>query len=217
MALYKCDELIYNGTPIPPDLSVSGAEYPPVQMHEGFLSVGIVGRLSEVKNHFNFLDAAASVINEAGNVRFYIVGEGPLRSRLEEHASNLGISGHTVFTGYRSDIGRILDDLDLSVISSDSEGLPMVVLESMASGTPVVSTAVGGIPELIVDGKTGILVPPGDSRALADAILDLVRDPGLRDAMGTASRSRVERHFSTDIMVEKYCTAYGKLLDLDGG
>ncbi|MBN2183810.1 MAG: glycosyltransferase [Candidatus Krumholzibacteriota bacterium] len=216
MALYKCDELIYNGTPFPPDISESDRENPPLEIPLDSVSIGIVGRLSEVKNHFNFLDAAASIINKTDNVRFFIVGSGPLQPRLEEYASDLRISGHTVFTGYRADISKIMDEIDISVLSSDSEGLPIVILESMAAGTPVVSTSVGGIPELVVDGETGILVPPGNPEALAEAILNLVRDADLRHEMGKASRARVERHFSTGIMVEKYCAAYGKLLDLKG-
>ena len=216
MTLFGCDELIYNGTPVPPDISGHDGKDPPLEIPQDTVSIGIVGRLSEIKNHFNFLDAAASITKETDNVRFFIVGSGPLRSRLEEYASDKGIQGHTVFTGYRADIGEILDQIDISVVSSDSEGLPMVVLESMAAGTPVVSTAVGGIPELVVDGETGILVPPGNPQALSDAILNLVRDTDLRNAMGKASMSRVELNFSTVIMVEKYCAAYDKLLDLKG-
>ncbi|MBN2070318.1 MAG: glycosyltransferase [Candidatus Krumholzibacteriota bacterium] len=212
MSLYKCDLLIYNGTPLLPDLSSQTVDDIQLHVKDDLITVAIIGRLSEVKNHFNFLDAAAAIIRETDIVRFLIVGDGPLQSELERYAAEVGVASRTDFAGYRKDMDEVLKGVDISALSSDSEGLPMVVLESMAAGIPVVSTQVGGIPELVIDGITGILVPPRDSGALASAILRLVKDKALRKEMGIESRKRVESLFSTDTMVEKYCSVYDKLV-----
>jgi len=108
----------------------------------------------------------------------------------------LGLGPVVELLGTRSDVDELLAGADLFVLSSRSEGLPMSVLEAMAAGLPVVASAVGGVPELVRDGETGALVPPGDSAALAQAIRRIACDPALRDRLGESGRQRVEREFS---------------------
>jgi glycosyltransferase involved in cell wall biosynthesis len=121
-----------------------------------------------------------------------------------------------VFAGHRTDVPEILQALDIFVLPSNWEGLPNAVLEAMAAGLPVVATRVGGVPEVVVEGQTGILVPPRDPNALADALLTLLRDPNLRRRMGQAGRQRVQEYFSVDQMVSKTETLYEQLLSEKG-
>ncbi len=210
--LYNCHTLIYNGvdTGSPPPAADGIGEF---HRSSDDIVVAITGRLSQVKNHRNFLDAASIVSSRNEKVKFVVVGDGPLQRDLERYCESKGISERTVFTGYRKDIESIMNQIDISVLSSDSEGLPMVVLESMAASKPVVATAVGGIPELVIDDVTGILVEPRDPAALASAIERLAGDGPLRERMGRAARKRIEDNFSTSIMIDKYRLVYGNLLD----
>ncbi len=211
-SLYSCDYLIYNGIDIPAAGEEETRDVQEFNLSPTDILVGIIGRLSEVKNHKNFLDAARIVSDRTDGVKFLIVGSGPLKGELEDYAGELGIGERTVFTGYREDIDSLIGMIDISVLSSDSEGLPMVVLESMAAAKPVVATEVGGIPELITDGETGVLVRPKDPAALAGAILRLVEDEDLRKTMGGAAKVRIEDVFSTETMIERYEDLYGILM-----
>ncbi|MDZ7859281.1 MAG: glycosyltransferase [Candidatus Krumholzibacteriota bacterium] len=211
-SLYRCNDLIYNGVHISSPGSATNKIYPGLRDSSEQILVGIIGRLSVVKNHKNFLDAAAIISPKYTNVQFLIIGDGPLFSKLKKYARDKGLSERVVFTGSREDIPSILTQMDISVLSSNSEGLPMVILESMAASKPVVATEVGGIPELIINGETGILVKPRNSIALADGITKLVESQHLRDSMGEAARSRIKKYFSTDIMIKKYCSVYSKIL-----
>lgn len=158
--------------------------------------IGTVGRLSPVKGHVHFLRAAALILEREAGARFLIVGDGPLRSQLVAEAERLGVDGACVFTGCRADVPDLVGALDIFVLPSLDEGIPMALLEAMALGKPAVATAVGGIPEILTDRVTGLLVIPENARALADACLDLVRDPALAHAIGTRAMSLVERTFS---------------------
>jgi len=156
--------------------------------------VGIVGRIFPIKNHALFLESAARIFAREPAARFVIVGDGVLRATLEKQARELGITDRVLFTGWRRDLPRIYADLDTLVISSDNEGTPVSAIEAMASSCPVVATHVGGLPDLITDHETGILVPPRDARGMARAVLDLFQNPQLardtaRKAM-TAARER---------------------------
>lgn len=139
--------------------------------------VGIVGRLVPVKNHTLFLQAAARVCEELPEARFVIVGDGETRAALETQAADTGLAGRVIFTGWQKDVGPIYSDLDVNVISSLNEGTPVSVIESLAAGCPVVSTAVGGVPDLLDGGALGRLVPGGDAAALAAAIVETIRQP----------------------------------------
>ncbi|MCM8813803.1 MAG: glycosyltransferase [Candidatus Omnitrophica bacterium] len=173
--------------------------------------IGIVGRINAQKAHQFFLQAAREVIMAVPGARFLIVGDGPLKSRQEALARDLGIAGHTVFCGYRADIPNIMADIDISVLSSVSEALAVVNLEAMLMGKPVACFDVGGISELVENGRTGILVPPRDAHALAQAIIYLAQNPESARKMGALGRQRVQEYFTLDIMVRKHEALYRSL------
>jgi glycosyltransferase involved in cell wall biosynthesis len=153
-----------------------------------------VGRLRPPKDFTTLVRAVAAL--DPGSARLRIAGDGPDRTAVATEVARLGLDGVVELLGTRGDVDELLAGADLFVLSSDSEGFPMSVLEAMATGLPVVASAVGGVPELVRDGETGVLVPPRDSAALAGAIRRLVADPALRDQLGEAGRRRVEREFS---------------------
>jgi glycosyltransferase involved in cell wall biosynthesis len=128
----------------------------------------------------------------------------------------LQIQEHVCFTGYQKDVRPWLAALDIFVLSSDWEGMSNALLEAMAAGLPVVATAAGGTPDVVAEGRTGLLVPPRDPCALAEAIESLVRDPDLRHSMGRAGRERVAECFSVERMVERTQTLYETLLSVKG-
>ena len=173
--------------------------------------VGTVGRLSSQKNPEGLLLAAQKVIQRMPEARFLIVGDGPLRSRVEESIRAMGISGNVVLTGIRHDIPELMAILDLFVLSSLWEGLPRVLPQAMAAGKPVVCTNVDGNMEAILNGVNGLLVPPRDADALAHAILQLLRNPELARKMGLEGRKRVTS-FSASKMVEDIEMLYRRLL-----
>ncbi|MCD5419365.1 glycosyltransferase [Rhodococcus pyridinivorans] len=171
-------------------------------------TVGIVAALRPEKDHACFLRAARRVADVRPDTRFLVIGDGPCREDLEVISDAAGLRANVVFTGARGDIPRILRALDLVVLSSYSiECFPMALLEAMASGRPAVCTAVGGVPEMLVDGVTGRLVPARDERALADGMLELLDDPELARKMGRAARERVESEFTLHRSVEGAQTA----------
>ena len=157
--------------------------------------VGIVAALRPEKDHETFLRAARLVVDIRPNTRFLVVGDGPGRPQLEALCGHLGIDSNVVFLGARQDVALILRAMDVFVLSSRTECFPISVLEAMATGLPVVCTEVGGIPEIVIDGVTGFLVPGGDSRGLADRLLEVLSDPAIANRMGSAARERVEAEF----------------------
>jgi glycosyltransferase involved in cell wall biosynthesis len=169
-----------------------------------------VGRMREPKDFMTLVRAIADL--EPGTVRLQIAGDGPDRPALEAEIARLGVDRAVELLGMREDVDHLLAAADLFVLSSDSEGLPMSVLEAMAAGLPVVATAVGGIPELVDHGETGLLVPPRDSAALADAIRRTAGDPQLRDRLGEASRRRARDEFSIERCRQRHLELYRALL-----
>jgi glycosyltransferase involved in cell wall biosynthesis len=169
------------------------------------LTIGFIGRLVEVKGLDYLLDAAAEIIKKKKKeVQFLIVGDGPLKGMLQNKTNDLGISKYIIFTGFRQNIHEILNIIDILVISSLSEALPTIILEAMASGKPVVATNVGGVPEVVVNGETGILVPPRDPDSLTEAFLELLESPEKRFMMGEKGRQRVTKQFSIEKMIRDY-------------
>jgi glycosyltransferase involved in cell wall biosynthesis len=175
----------------------------------------IVARIDGHKGHENLLRALALLKRSPACPMLLIVGDGSEKRRMELLAVQLGLDPERArFLGYRSDIADLLAACDLFVLPSDSEGLPLSVLEAMAHGLPVVATRVGGIPELVGDGRTGLLVPPGDVSALAAALARLTVFPDLRLQLGEAGAARVRDEFSFDGMTAQYEAIYAKLLDV---
>jgi glycosyltransferase involved in cell wall biosynthesis len=174
--------------------------------------VGMVAKLTPVKGHEFFLAAAQRVAREHEGVRFLVVGDGPLRGRLEETASSLGLDGRIHFVGAREDVDTLLKIMDVFVLSSTSEGSPNVIVEAMAAGVPVVATRVGGVPELVRDGESGILVEPGDVDGLSRAMLALLTDPDLAARMGKLARSLAHERHDIAVVVKTVEDTFTKLL-----
>ena len=180
--------------------------------------IAMVSRLNRLKGGEYFLEAAASVAARVPNARFLVVGDAPpgdttYKEELERLADRLGLCGRLHFTGFRLDVPQILAALSVSVLPSLSEGLSNVLLEAMAAGLPVVATRVGGNSEVVQDRVTGILVPPGDSDALARAICDLVEKPELASQYGQAGKQRVAERFYLGKMVRRTEQHYLELLN----
>jgi glycosyltransferase involved in cell wall biosynthesis len=178
---------------------------------EGTPLVGIVGRLAPEKGHGVFLAAAAEVARRLPSARFVVAGDGPLREMLELQARELGIADRVAFLGAVRPVAPVLAALDLLVVASHFEGCSNVILEAMAAGRPVVATSVGGNPELVVPGETGVLVPDGDASAMADAIVSLLCDRTRAAQLGRAGRLRYESAFTVERMVEASAGLYASL------
>jgi glycosyltransferase involved in cell wall biosynthesis len=159
---------------------------------------GIVARLDDQKGHADFLEA----LRMLPDMQALIVGGGPLESALRDRARALGLAGRVRFLGHRDDVLNVLRGIDLLVLSSHSEGLPFVVLEAMGVGLPVVATRVGGLAEVVRDGETGYLVPPGRPDALAAAVQRILDRPDLASGMGRAGRALVLREYGQRRMVD---------------
>jgi len=177
----------------------------------------LVGNMhGDVKGHPVLIAAAEAVVREFPDVRFLLAGDGQRRKEFEERARNLGIGNHFYFLGRRDDIPRILSCCDIGVLPSKAEGLPNAVLEYLAAGLPTIASRVGGNAEIIEDGKTGLLVPAGDSAALADALLRLLRNPSLADELGKSGRQFVAAEFTFQRLIEKTDQMYTDLLRARG-
>ena len=178
--------------------------------------VGNVAALVPHKGQRHLVDAAAQVVREVPDARVLIVGAGELEGALARQVRRLGLDGKVILTGFRSDVPSVLKGLDLFVMSSVTEGLGTSVLDAMAAGLPVVGTRAGGIPESIVHGETGLLAPPADARALARAIVALLRDAPRRRALGAAGRERARAAFSADRMVAETAAVYADVVARTG-
>jgi len=178
--------------------------------------IGIVGRLAPIKNHRLFLETAALVSAEIPQARFIVVGDGLLRPELERYAAQLGLNGRLFFLGWRRDLPHIYADLDALVVSSKNEGTPVSAIEAMASGLPVVATKVGGLPDLIEDGKTGILVEPGSAEAMAQALVELLRNPRMAEQIGRLAQARVLERYTTQRLLQDVEDLYLELLSQKG-
>ncbi len=176
------------------------------------LVVGGVGRLDEAKGFSHLIAAAARLRAEFPGLVVAITGDGPMRKSLEAEAVREGVEDVVRFLGFRSDVQLVLDALDVFVLPSLCEAHPYALLEAMATKLPAVGTAVGGVPETIVDGITGFVVPPRNSDRLAVAIRTLLLDPDLRLRLGEAARDRVIREFDERITVRRTIQLYRDLL-----
>jgi glycosyltransferase involved in cell wall biosynthesis len=167
-----------------------------------------VANLRPEKCHEVLLSAAASLTHQYPALRFQIVGAGPGRAALEQLTAVLGLGGHVEFLGHREDVPSLLAAADAFVLPSRSEAFPNGAIEAMAAGLPVIASAVGGLPDLIEDGRTGILVPPGDAPALAAALRSLIDDPLRAEAIGLAARAEVRQRYSFDRMIASFEALY---------
>lgn len=191
-------------------LVYNGIDTSPVAVRSGPWGTRLVtvARLEPIKSLDVMLHAVARLRTAGHEATLTVIGDGTERPALEHLAQALGLATAVTFTGWSSDVGRHLTEADLFVMSSRSEGLSLTLLEAMAAGLPIVATAVGGNPEVIEHGRTGLLVPHGDPTALATAIGEILGDPARAAAMGTAGRQRVMARFSLDAMVEAHLRLY---------
>jgi glycosyltransferase involved in cell wall biosynthesis len=170
--------------------------------------VGNVAALVAHKGQRHLVAAAARVVREIPDARFLILGEGELRPALERQIRDLGLERHALLPGFRPEVVGLQKSFDLFVMSSVTEGLGSAMLDAMACSTPVIATRAGGIPEAIEDGRDGLLVPPQDHAALAQAIIRLLRDVPLRRRLGAAGRQRIVEAFSVERMVTRTLAVY---------
>lgn len=177
------------------------------------LVVGIIARLDPMKDHRNFLQAASLVLQQLPRTIFLIVGEGMLRHELEKHASELNIEAEVILTGARRDVRDLLSIMDVFVLSSQQgEGCSNAILEAMTMAKPVVATDVGGNAEIVLNARTGYIVPPKDPARLAQAVLKILEDEDLRKYFGEMGRKRVEERFSVRKMVSETEKVYEELI-----
>jgi glycosyltransferase involved in cell wall biosynthesis len=167
-----------------------------------------VARLDYLKDHATAVRTLGQVARGRPDARLVLAGEGPEREGIEMLIREHDLGRQVRLLGMRTDVPRLLAAADAFLLTSISEGIPLTVIEAMAAGLPVVATAVGGLAEVVEEGKTGLLAPAGDDAALARNLLRLAEDPGLRAEMGRRGRERAFARFSEDQMVERYRQLY---------
>lgn len=205
--------VIYNGIdPYLYDIPADPALRASLGVPEEARIVGVVANLIHYKGHRFFLQACQEVKRKYPAVCFLLIGDGPLRGALEGLARKLGLDKDVLFLGSRQDIPQLLALMDVAVLPSLEEGFPNAILEAMAARKPVVATRVGGVPEVVIHGETGLLVPPKDPPALAEAIIELLGDPKRAEEMGKAGRDRVKKEFGLDRMIREMEGLYEELI-----
>jgi glycosyltransferase involved in cell wall biosynthesis len=170
--------------------------------------VGIVARLVPIKAHEMFFEAAKRVVHERPDARFVVVGDGERRAELEALVDRMGLRDSVTFLGWRRPMTGVYADLDVVALTSRNEGSPVSLIEAMASGRPVISTEVGGVPDVVVNGVTGLTVPSGDASAMADGILLLLRDRALADRLAAAGQRHVYPRYDSSRLVDEVRNLY---------
>jgi len=174
--------------------------------------IGMVANFNRaVKGVEYFIEAAPLILTQCPHARFLLFGRGKFEPQLRERAQELGVGEQVGFAGFRRDIDRFYQAMDISVLTSLSEGLSITLLESMNRGLPTIATSVGGNPEVIVDGETGFLVPPKNVLVFAEKAVTLLNDNDLAKRMGEAGRKRAAEHFSLENTAAKYFALYSSL------
>jgi glycosyltransferase involved in cell wall biosynthesis len=206
-------ELVANAVPIPDERDIHYPSHrPKIEGAGACLLIGMFGRLHVGKGHDIFLEALASLLAAGQKVRGVIVGEGPEGPRLSAMTRDLGISGHVTFTGFVDDPSVYFPVMDIVVVPSLKESLPITALEAMSFARPVVASRAGDLPALIDDGINGFLCPIGDSAALAERIKTLADDVGLRRCIGAAAHRRIVSSFSVDAMARDIEAQYESVI-----
>ena len=185
-----------------------------LRLAEDTCAIGAVGRLTPVKGLHDLLQAARRLLDENANLKVFLIGDGPLREDLEAQAVALGIHNNVELLGHREDTDELMQALDIFVLPSLSEGIPMALLEAMAASRPVVASRVGGVPEIITDGIDGCLVRAMDAEDLAACCQRLIDSPDLARSMGDEARRRVERDFSAAGMADQVVALYRGLIEV---
>ncbi len=199
-------------TVIPYGYDPPAGEFPTTPKSSGPFVLGMVGRLVPQKSHATALYALPLIRQRIPQVRLVIVGDGPLREPLKTLAAQLQVTAHVDLVGYQPQAGEWMRQFDLLVHPSLHEGFGLVLLEAMAARLPIVATRVSAIPEIVIDGKTGLLIPPNDPPALAQAVIQLLTNPEQRAGMGAAGYARLVQEFTVAQMVERTANLYQSLL-----
>jgi glycosyltransferase involved in cell wall biosynthesis len=199
--------VVYPGVRVPAKL--------PDSPFDGSFTVGYAGRLVRLKGVDVLLRAFASLAGDLPVARLEIAGAGQESGALRLLAAELGIAERVVFLGWSTDLATVIERWDVAVQPSREEAFGVAALEAMACGVPIVASAVGGLAEVVVDGKTGFLVPPGDATALAARLRWLALNPRLRRALGRAGHGRAAAHFSAEMFVRRMQQHYEALLPRD--
>jgi glycosyltransferase involved in cell wall biosynthesis/GT2 family glycosyltransferase len=183
-------------------------------IQEDHLLVGTVARFSFQKGHEFTVNAIPAILQAHPEARFLFVGDGPEREKISQNIREAGLSRQVIITGERQDIPDLLSAMDLFLLTSIFEGLPLSVLEAMAVGLPVVATRVNGTPEAVAENDTGLLIPPADPEAVVGSVNRLLGNPTERKRMGALGRKRVEKHFDESYMVRQVTDIYDNMLAL---
>jgi glycosyltransferase involved in cell wall biosynthesis len=170
--------------------------------------IAFIGRLTAIKEPVALVEAFAAVSEACASARLLIVGDGDLRPAVEAEVRRRGLVDRVSLAGWRYDLENVYGAVDIVALSSRNEGTPVALIEAMAAGRAVVATEVGGVPDLITHGENGLLVPPGDPRALADALIELSNQPTKRQQFGTAGRERVMARYGARRLVEDIHALY---------
>ncbi len=209
-------EVIYNGVPVNYCNKLANTQKTEIaaslNVDESQPAIGIIGRLHPVKGHADFLAAAAKVLDVLPSAQFLVVGDGDLMAQLEKQAGLLGIRDNVYFLGHRDDVFEIIAILDVLVISSHSEGCPLSLLEAMAAEKTIVSTAVGGIPEMLLDGESALLVLPADPQRLADAIINVLEDRELGERLSNNAYNECREKYLISKTVARFSEMYRSLV-----
>lgn len=174
--------------------------------------IGTVAILRRKKGHAELIEAIPTVLEKFPNAHFVFAGDGPQTDNLNQRINELGLTRNVHLLGLRSDVVNVLASLDLFILPTHQEALGTAFIEAAAMGVPAIASRVDGVPEVVCDGKTGLLVPVGNSAAIAESIIRLLSDNSLREAMSAAARPWVEAHYSREVMVEGMLAVYQKLL-----
>lgn len=219
-ALLPRTKVIYNG--IETEAFRRQEDAAPVRKELGFPAgasvVGIIGRLVHWKGHRVFLQAASRILDKQPNTRFLIIGDTSFgdeayADELKTLASKLQIDQKVQFLGFRKDIIRLLSGIDIVVHASTApEPFGLVITEAMAAGKPVVATALGGVPEIVIDGQTGVLVKENDPLALASSVIELIRNPEIIERLGQAAQDHVQRFFSLERFCREFVQTYVEIV-----
>jgi glycosyltransferase involved in cell wall biosynthesis len=175
--------------------------------------IGTVARFSYQKGHEYTVEAMPAILGVFPQTRFLFVGDGPEREKIQQKIQNMGLEQYSHFAGERQDIAQLLSAMDLFLLTSIFEGLPLSVLEAMAVGLPVIATRVSGTPEAVLHELTGLLIPPADSGAVSEAVIELLADPDRRQRMGHQGRLLALHHFHKKYLVKQITEFYGQLID----
>ena len=176
--------------------------------------IGTIGGLNQKKNHKLFLSIAKAVLDmsENKNIKFLVIGDGPLKKELETHSKHLGIGDNVIFTGERTDIPELLHSMDIFVMTSSYEGLSNTIMEAMSAGLPVIATNVGGNSELIVNGESGFLCASNNAIVFSEKVLSLINNEDKARQMGEHGKRRIEEEFGVERMVSETETIYNNIV-----